>query len=102
MSRAKDVAPHVEYFYKQDQKYINSDKRLLLAYWERYNGLILSDSQKLAFMQADTAESITRAARDLRSTGKYTASEEVEKERYGRYIIEKNDHGEMVTVFRYE
>lgn len=57
----------------------NSDKELLLEYWER-QGLVLSQSQRLTFLNLCTpAESITRARRLLRE--KYPGTPEVEQER---------------------
>lgn len=100
--RSKDVAPRVEKLYKLDERNVDSDKRLLLAYWETYNGLVLTNTQKIAFMSADPAESITRAGRSLRSTGEYTADESVEAQRFVNYKVERDAHGEIVAVAYYE
>lgn len=58
----------------------NSDKKLLLTFWEK-EGLQLTSEQQRAFLDCTPAESITRARRALRN--KYPASPQIEKTRYG-------------------
>mgnify|MGYP000957538368 FL=1 len=67
----------------------DSDKRLLLAYWEQ-QGLCLNASQRERFMTHCTvAESITRARRELRA--EFPASEAVDIERFDKYIEYKHN-----------
>lgn len=67
----------------------DSDKKLLLAYWEQ-QGLCLNQSQRERFMTHCTvAESITRARRNLRPL--YPASEQVESERFNKYVDYKQN-----------
>jgi hypothetical protein len=62
----------------ENEELRNSDKKLLLAYWEQ-QGLTLNSIQKAQYMRCTPAESITRARRDL--AYKYPASEAVQKVR---------------------
>lgn len=98
--RSKLVEPKVERILKDDLKFRSSDRRLLLEYWERYDGLRLSPEQRAKFLQATPAESITRARRNLRD--KYPGDEQTEEARYGRFIEERMDNGEMVVIFNAE
>lgn len=75
----KRINPKVEQLLKSDQKYRDSDKELLLAFWEG-EGLSLNYSQRQAFMNCTIAESITRARRELKS--KYPASKKVDDKRF--------------------
>lgn len=68
----------------------NSDKKLLLEFWES-EGLILSFSQRAAFMQCTPAESITRQRRLLKE--QYPAAKEVEEKRYEQYEMFKHNVG---------
>ena len=56
----------------------NSDKKLMLAFWES-EGLSLTEEQRRDFLNCTPAESITRARRDL--AWKYPASREVKQAR---------------------
>lgn len=60
----------------------DNDRALLLACWEQ-NGLYLNDEQKVAFMNATAAESITRARRALKD--RYPASEKADTARFKKY-----------------
>lgn len=61
----------------------DSDKKLLLAYWET-QGLELTSRQKITFMtNCDIAESITRARRELKKD--YPASPKVDKQRFEQF-----------------
>ena len=73
----------VEWILGSGQDYRDSDKRLLLAVWER-EGLYLSTKQQQIFMRCSSAESITRARRALKH--KYPASPEVEESRYHKFV----------------
>ncbi len=75
----------------------DSDKALLLAFWE-VQGFGLSDSQRRIFMdKCTTAESITRARRALKD--KYPASETVDNQRFEKYLDHKyNRPFEYVVV----
>jgi len=67
----------------------DSDKKLLLAYWEQ-QGLCLNTAQRERFMTHCTvAESITRARRELRA--EFPASETVDNERFNKYIDYKHN-----------
>lgn len=84
------VKDKVENFLKQSQDYRDSDKKLLLAYWEM-QGLALSDRQKQIFMERCTiAESITRARRALMK--EYPASEAVDEVRHDKFVDYKYGH----------
>lgn len=94
---SRSVTPRVEYQLKNYPALRDSDKELLLAIWSQ-EGFHLSDTQRAAFMRTTPAESVTRAARLLRH--KYPASTQATEARYGRYIEERNEYGEMVMVFK--
>jgi len=66
----------------------DSDKKLLLAYWEE-QGLYLSESQRVTFMGCTIAESITRARRGL--TWKFPARKEVQAERQRKQALYKHN-----------
>lgn len=72
----------VERLLEASQIYRDSDRKLLLAYWEK-EGLHLTDTQKDLFMGCTTAETITRARRALKN--KYPASDHVNEERFRKY-----------------
>lgn len=78
----KRVNINTEHLLRQSQDYRDSDKKLLLAYWER-EGLYLTEQQRQTFMNCTPAESITRARRTLKA--KYPASEAVDKARFHRF-----------------
>lgn len=96
--RSKSAEPGVERILKEDRKFRNSDKRLLLEYWERYDNLRLTPEQRALFMMATPASSITRARRELKV--KYPANEEVDRAREVRYVEERDDHGQPIIVVR--
>lgn len=70
----------------------NSDKKLLLAFWEK-EGLILSVDQKNKFMDCTCAESITRQRRKLKAI--YPASKEVTERRYEQFELYTHNMGIM-------
>ena len=76
----KKIANKVEMLYNADPTLVNSDKKLLLAFWQT-EGLVLTYEQEHKFMEVATPESITRAARTLRATGNYDIDNEVIKGR---------------------
>ena len=76
------VLDKVSWILRQGQKYRDSDKELLLAFWETER-LYLSDEQKAIFMRCTTAETITRARRALKDH--YPASQSVNEERYDKF-----------------
>jgi hypothetical protein len=85
MNRLVDrVEQLLRYGYKTatPQTLRDNDKALLLAFWER-EGLYLTNEQKRAFMHCTTAETITRARRDLKR--QYPASEAVDQARFDKY-----------------
>jgi hypothetical protein len=71
----------------------DNDRALLLACWEQ-NGLYLNDEQKVAFMNATAAESITRARRALKD--RYPASPEITEKRYKRFNEYKYENAVML------
>lgn len=95
----RNVKPKVEKFLKYQSHLRSSDKKLLLAYWAS-EGLVLDSNQVSVFMLCTPAESITRTRRALQA--KYPANEAVEQQRFVRYIEERDEHGEMVVVQRYD
>jgi len=60
----------------------DNDRALLLACWEQ-NGLYLNDEQKVAFMNATAAETITRARRALKD--RYPASPSADRARFKKF-----------------
>lgn len=91
----KNVGRKVEQLLRDVPELRDSDKELLLAYWQN-EGLELSDIQKRKFMMCTTAESITRARRALRD--KYKGSETVEAARYTKYIEMRDEFGYPIMV----
>lgn len=81
------IKDKVENLLAQDQKYRDSDKQLLLTYWEM-QGLVLSERQTATFLRCTAAESITRARRELK--GQYPASHEVTEARYEKFNDYRN------------
>jgi hypothetical protein len=79
--RVEDLLLH-GYKTASPQRLRDSDKALLLAFWE-LDGLYLTNEQKRVFMSCGVAESITRARRDLKK--KYPASEAVDQARFDKY-----------------
>ncbi len=90
MARSRKVEPKVKALLIQNKANRNSDKLLLLEFWEQNNGLILTPQQRAIFMDATPAESITRARRSLR--GEYPGSAKVEQGRFERFQEEQSDH----------
>jgi hypothetical protein len=67
----------------------DSDKKLLLAYWEQ-QGLCLNQTQRERFMTCTSAETITRARRALKPvTGIGLTS--VDVERFNKYVEYKQN-----------
>lgn len=67
----------------------DNDRLLMLYVWKN-QGLHLNDMQIAAFKQAASPESIRRTRQKLQEQGKYRASEQVEQERYERYVETKD------------
>lgn len=84
----KKVHNTVENLLKNSLELRDSDKKLLLSFWEQ-EGLTLSSEQQRAFLNTTPAESITRARRSLRS--QYPGSDKIEQNRYERFV-ETQDH----------
>ena len=79
----KRTKQRTEVLLSQDTSLRDSDKKLLLRFWED-EGFGLSESQKRVFLEKCTpAESITRARRALKD--RYPASEKVTEQRYDLY-----------------
>ncbi len=82
------IIDRVEGFLKANKVYRNSDKRLLLDYWQK-QGLTLTPQQRKIFMdKCTTPESITRARRALAPN--YPADQYVENERFNKFEQHKN------------
>lgn len=76
---------------RTNEDFRNSDKKLLLEYWER-QGLQLDARQRQVFLnKCATAESITRARRSLRE--QYPATDEVESKRRDQETEYKAGYG---------
>lgn len=71
----------------------DNDKALLLACWQE-DGLILTHEQKIAFMRATTAESITRARRALKD--RYPASPSADRARFKKFKEYKYENAVML------
>ena len=72
----------VERILQMGQRFRDSDKLLLLAFWHT-EGLHLTEEQRTIFTLCTTAETITRARRALKE--QYPASPEIEEERYHKF-----------------
>ena len=80
----KRTKQRTEVLLSQDTSLRDSDKKLLLRFWED-EGFGLSENQKRIFLEKCTpAESITRARRALKD--RYPASEQVTEQRYDQYL----------------
>lgn len=78
------------------QQLRDSDKILLLAYWQQ-QGLELTGAQKAIFMRnCDIAESITRARRELKKD--YPASPKVTEERYSKFKQYRDNYSRYQAV----
>lgn len=75
----KMVISRVESMLVVEPELRNSDKLLLMTFWER-EGFRLSPQQQRAFMNCTPAESITRARRKLRKD--YPAEPQIERVRF--------------------
>ncbi len=71
----------------------DNDRALLLACWEQ-NGLYLNDEQKVAFMNATAAETITRARRALKD--RYPASPSADRARFKKFKEYKYENAVML------
>lgn len=85
---SKNVNKKVAWLLHNNQAYRDSDRLLLLAYWQR-EGFFLTPEQKAAFMNTTAAESITRARRALKA--QYPASEAVDNARFDKYLHYKHE-----------
>ena len=85
----RNIDKRVERLLLADQSLRDSDKKLLLAFWES-EGLYLSQEQKDKFMNCTTAESITRARRKAKEKG-IKGSEQIEEKRYQLFEQERVD-----------
>ena len=68
----------------------NDDKELLIIYMQKF-GMELTDKQVELFKHMPSAESITRARRNIQEQGKYVASDAVDKHRFDRYMNFKHE-----------
>lgn len=75
------------------QRLRDSNKALVLAFWER-QGLYLDEDQKRAYMRCKSAGSITRARREFNKT--YPPSPKVVELRYERFKEYKYDQAVML------
>ena len=87
------VIDRVRNFLQTSQIYRDSDKVLLLDYWEK-QGLVLTSTQRQIFFErCTTAESITRARRALKHL--YPASEAVDNARFEKFNEYRNNQGAL-------
>lgn len=95
----KRLEPIVENLLHNQPELRNSDKKLLMAVWER-QGLYLSQTQQMTFMNScSVAESITRARRKLKD--QYPADKEVTENRYNKYKEYKQEYfDKQINFFR--
>lgn len=94
----RNIDTKVKALLKSDERYRNSDKELLLAFWEK-EGLYLSKTQRDVFMNCTTAESITRARRKAKEEG-ILGSDQVEQKRYQLFEQERNERSEGTKWYR--
>lgn len=92
---SKVVKSKVRNLLAASEEYRNSDKKLLLAYWEG-EGLILDAEQQRAFLLCTPAETITRRRREMR--GEYPGNKDVEDRRYELYKEETLNHSNRRSV----
>ena len=83
---------------KDNPRLRDSDQWLIFAFWET-EGLRLTDEQKLKLASLTTAETITRARRELRA--ELPGSKEVEKVRYQKFVAYTNEYGEKVARIKF-
>lgn len=76
VARQRQAHKKVKALYGLDSNLVNSDKRLLMRFWQS-EGLHLDQDQKERFMKCTPAGSITRAARFLRAEMKLEAAKPV-------------------------
>ena len=77
----------------------NSDKKLLITVWHT-EGLHLTEQQRQIFLDKCTpAETITRARRSLRD--KFPESEEVQQERFKKFLAYKDNAQHAINVFNH-
>lgn len=88
--RSKLVEPRAAKLLSESQELRNSTKKLMIRYWEQYDGFYLTDEQKKQFMSVTPPGSITRARRNLKAT--YPTSKETDDADYNRFKEELNDH----------
>lgn len=89
------VHDKVEYLLKTQPRLRNSDKELLLAFWED-QGLCFSETQKKAIYACTPAESITRARRSLRSL--YPGVKGVEEKRFDKFKDFRDEYGQSKWI----
>jgi len=76
---------------KENARLRDSDIYLWFAYAQEYHRFILTDQQKAKLSELPTFETITRVRRDLRA--EYPGSDEVEKERYKKFVEYRDEYG---------
>lgn len=87
--KRKFVESRTERLLQSNPDLRNSDKKLLLAFWES-EGLYLSEAQRYKFFGCTPAESITRARRALKA--QYPASKAVDQGRFEQYVETKQEY----------
>lgn len=90
IKKQQTVEKNVDKFYKANPGLINSDKDLLILYFQDC-GLNLTGYQKMVFRKfCPPAESITRAARKLRAENNYELAKKVaapvREKRYRKFL----------------
>lgn len=94
----RNIDTKVKALLKSDERYRNSDKELLLAFWEK-EGLYLSKTQRDVFMNCTTAESITRARRKAKEEG-ILGDKKIEEARYKLFENERDYRAENMEFYR--
>lgn len=94
----RNIDSKVKGLLKSNERYRNSDKELLLAFWET-EGLYLTEAQKMKFMGCTTAESITRARRKAKEEG-IVGDKKVEEARYQMFESERDYRSNSIGFFR--
>lgn len=89
--RKNNVHVRTEWLLKNVPELRDSDKKLLMTYWEK-EGLLLTEAQKQIFLdKCTTAESITRARRALKE--EYPSSKKVDEQRYQKFQEYQANYG---------
>lgn len=78
------ITQRVENILRASEKARNSDKELLVIYFQK-SGMNLSEQQIDVFRKMPSTETIRRVRQSLQEQGKYPASETVNEKRYSKF-----------------